>query len=164
MGKSRTGSSSRKSGTDLVPRASSRPATSRLRVDKVPFDSSSVLWAMDAVFQSNSTGVLLSQPYRCDPANIETIPAYMLATGLFQNAMRNATGYWITSLDDANMTSIDYADGKLTIKVVGDDGVLCLGTPGGAVTCSNVNGVEVLMYGSSQVASYWALPWARFPS
>lgn len=126
-------------------------------IGKVPYSNSSVLWAMDAVFQSNSSGVLLNQPYGGDLANTEAIPAYMQATWLFQNAMRNATGYWITYLHDVNMTSMSYTDGTLSIKVVGDDGSLCLGTPSGAVTCKNVNGGETLQFEGTSWDWYWVL-------
>jgi len=126
-------------------------------IGKVPYNSLSVLWAMDAVFQSNSSGVLLNQPYMGDLANTETIPAYMMATWLFQKAMRNATGCWITSLHGANITSISYADGILSIKAIGDNGSLWLGGPSGAVTFSNINGEETLQYGSSKAVWYWGL-------
>jgi hypothetical protein len=92
-------------------------AASSLLMGKMPYNSSAVLWAMNAVFASNSSGVLLNNPYDGDWANTETIPAYMLATWLFQSEMKNATGYWIVSLHNVNITSISYSDGTLKVSV-----------------------------------------------
>jgi hypothetical protein len=127
-------------------------------IGRVPYNSSSVLWAMNAVLQSNSSGGLLNKPINGDEANTETIPAYMMSTWLFQNAVRNSTGYWVTSLHDVNMTSMTYTDGILTVKLEGADGTFCLTTPGGNVTCNSVNGAMVLRYGTSGAVWYWVLP------
>jgi hypothetical protein len=133
-------------------------AASGLLIGGVPFNSQSLVLAMDAVFQSNVSGVLRNQPYNGDLANTETIPAYTLATWLFQNAMKTGTGYWITSLRNANVTSISYVRGGLSIRVAGDDGSLCLGTPSGTTVCNYVSGKETLSYPIAVVFWYWPSP------
>ena len=119
---------------------------SGLLIGKVPWNSPTVLWAMDAVFQSNVTGIILNQPNGRDLANTEAIPAYMLAVSLFQNAMNDATGGWLTSLDNANVTSVSYTHGNLSIGVTGDNGSVCIATPGGGTECKSVNGVVTLSF------------------
>ena len=85
---------------------------------------------MNAVFQSNSSGVLLNVPYHGDLANTETIPAYALAVWLFTDAMRSRTGgYWIEWVENANITAISYNQGQLKIQVVGKNGTVASALP-----------------------------------
>lgn len=121
-------------------------AASGLLTGKVVYNNSAVLWAMDEVFQSNSSGVLQNQPRKSDLANTETIPAYMLSTWLFKNAMRSQTGYWIEWVQSANITSIDYRGGQLKVDVAGRNGSLALGTPDGIVVYHGIDGTEQLQY------------------
>lgn len=132
-------------------------AASGLLSGKVPYNNSAVIWAMNAVFQSNQSGVLLNEPYHGDLANTETIPAYALATWAFRNAMRSGTaGYWIDWVHNVNITSIDYTDGKLDVQVVGQNGLVRLGTPNGIIVCSGINGNETLPCQSQSLA--WVVP------
>jgi hypothetical protein len=128
-------------------------AASGLLIGKVPWDSSTVLWAMDAVFQSNVTGTIRIQPNVLELANTETLPAYMLAVWLFQNAMMNATGDWVTSLQNANVTSVGYSSGVLSVGVSGDKGALCIATSSGGGGCRSVNGVVTLTFTNSPTST-----------
>ena len=112
----------------------------------MPYNGSAVLWAMNAVFASNASGVIENSPRHTDLANTEALPAYMLATWLFEGAMRSRTGgYWVRWTQDANLTSIGYEGGRLAIDVTGVAGVVALGTPdGGTMVFSGINGCEVL--------------------
>ena len=107
-------------------------AASGLLLGGVQFNNPIVLDGMHAMYQSNVDGTILNQPYQGDLANTEGLPAYMLSTFLFQQEMKNATGYWISSLQDCNLTSILYSNGLL---VIGANG-----SPGGSVTISGHNG------------------------
>lgn len=119
-------------------------AASGLMLGSVPYNNVAVLQAMDAVYQSNVSGTLLNQPYHGDLANTETIPAILLSSFLFQNEMRNETGYWITGLQNANITSIDYYNGTLLIGATGNNGKISL---------SSVNGSKTLnIYGAGTYA------------
>jgi hypothetical protein len=122
-------------------------------IGKVPWDNPTVLWAMDVAFQSNVTGTIRNQPYGSDPANTETIPAYMLAAWLFQNAMKNATGDWVTSLQNANVTSVGYSSGVLSVGVSGDNGSLCIATSSGGGGCRAVNGIVTLTFTNSPTST-----------
>jgi hypothetical protein len=105
-----------------------------------------VLWAMNAVFASNSSGVLLNTPRNGDLANTETIPAYMLSMWMFKNAMRSHTGCWIDWVQNANITAISYRGGQLEVDVSGRNGSLALGTAAGTFVYHGVNGKGVLLY------------------
>ncbi|MDA4127367.1 MAG: hypothetical protein OK452_09250 [Thaumarchaeota archaeon] len=128
-------------------------AASGLLTGKVPYNNTVVLWALDAVFQSNSSGILQNQPRKSDLANTETIPAYMLSTWLFKNAMRSQTRDWIQWVQSANITSIDYGGGQLKVDVLGRNGSLALGTSDGIVIYHGINGTEQLLYPPS------SFPW-----
>jgi hypothetical protein len=104
------------------------------------YNNPSVLWAMNAVFASNSSGILLNSPRHGDLANTETIPAYMLSMWLFKNAMRSYTGYWIDWVQNANIAALDYRNGHLEVDVSGKNGSLALGTPDGIVVYHDING------------------------
>jgi hypothetical protein len=132
-------------------------AASGLLMGKMPYNSSAVLWAMSAVFQSNVSGVLRIKPYGGDMANTETIPAYALAMWLFQNEMKNATGYWIESLHNLNITSIGYSDGKLRVNVVGRNGLVSIGSPSGTITRIGINGSETFSLGNSPASETFLL-------
>jgi len=120
---------------------------------KVPYNSPAVLWAMNAVFASNSSDVPFNFIQRNDLANTETIPAMMLSTWLFEGAMKNSTGYWIDWTQNANITSAAGAGGNLEIGVVGKDGTIALGTPNGNILrFSGINGSETLSI--SQTSSW----------
>jgi hypothetical protein len=110
------------------------------------YKNPSVLWAMNAVFASNSSGVLLNAPGHGDLANTETIPAYILSTWLFRNAMRSHTGYWIDWVQNANITAIDFRGGQLEVDVSGRNGSLALGTAAGTCVYHGINGKDVLLY------------------
>jgi PKD repeat protein len=88
----------------------------------VPFNYATVIWAMNAVYQSNVNGTVRNTPFGGDEANTETLPAYILSTWLFENEMRNETGYWITGLENTNVTAIVYSGDTLLIQAVGDTG------------------------------------------
>jgi hypothetical protein len=121
-----------------------------------PYNNSVVLWAMNAVFQSNSSGILLIRPFKGDLANTETIPAYSLAVRMFTDAMRSRTdGYWIDLVQRANITAISYDGGQLKIQVVGDNGTVVMHTPGGPIVCPGINGMAVLPCSSSSTP--WVL-------
>jgi hypothetical protein len=115
-----------------------------LMLGGVPYNNPMVLEAMNAVFQSNQSGTLLNQPYHGDLANTETIPAYVLSVSLFQSGMRNQTGYWIASLRDANVTSIDYSNGTLLIGIDGNNGIVSLTSSSSSKTVSGIEGQTVL--------------------
>ncbi len=95
---------------------------SGLMLGGVPFNYPTVISAMNAVYQSNVTGKMLNTPYHGDEMNTETLPAYILSTSLFEGEMRNETGYWITGLENTNVTSIAYSDDVLLIQAVGSAG------------------------------------------
>jgi hypothetical protein len=88
----------------------------------VPFNYATVIWAMNAVYQSNVNGTVRNTPFGGDEANTETLPAYILSTWLFENEMRNGTGYWITGLVNTNVTAIAYSGDTLLIQAVGGTG------------------------------------------
>ncbi len=118
-------------------------AASGLMLGGIPFNNPVVMGAMNAVYQSDVNGTVLNEPYQGDLANTETLPAYLLSTWLFQNEMRNATGYWISGLDNMNVTSIDYVNGTLLIGATGNDGVLQISSS--AVSRDyHVNGFQTL--------------------
>ena len=106
-------------------------AASGLLLGGVKFNNPIVLDAMNAVYQSNVSGTILNQPYHGDLANTEGLPAYMLSTFLFQQEMKNATGHWISSLQNCNLTSLLYSNGLLVIGASG--------SPSGSVTISSDN-------------------------
>ena len=119
-------------------------AASGLMLGGVPYNNPAVLGAMNAVFQSNQSGILLNQPYHGDLANTETIPSYVLSVSLFQSGMRNQTGFWITSLQNANITSIDYSNGTLLIGISGNNGIISLAGNNYSSTIFGVQRNEVL--------------------
>ncbi|MDG7000651.1 MAG: hypothetical protein JRN15_16270 [Nitrososphaerota archaeon] len=124
-------------------------AASGLLLGGVPYNNQIVIGAMNAVFQSNVSGVVLNEPFNGDLANTETLPAYMLSTWLFQREMRNQTGFWISSLKDANLTSIDYINGTLFIGVQGNNGSVALeGVNSGIRNYQNIDGRSVLVESS----------------
>jgi hypothetical protein len=106
-------------------------AASGLMLGGVPYNDPVVLGAMSAVYQSNQTGLVQIEPYVRDLANTETLPAYMLSTFLFQEEMRNETGYWVTSISNANITSIDYSNGTLLIGIKGNNGSILIASNSG---------------------------------
>jgi hypothetical protein len=112
-------------------------AASGLMLAGVPSNSTSVLATMNAVLQSNVDGIVLNKPFHDDLANTETLPAYMLSTWLFESAMRNATGAWISSLSDCNITLLSYAGGTLDVAATGRNGTLVLNSTNGSevTTC-----------------------------
>jgi hypothetical protein len=95
---------------------------SGLMLGGVPFNYPTVLSAMNAVYQSDVNGTICNRPYGGDEANTETLPAYILSTWLFKGEMKNETGYWITGLENANMTAIVYSNKTLMIQAVGNTG------------------------------------------
>ena len=95
---------------------------SGLMLGGVPFNYPTVISAMNAVYQSNVKGETLNYPYYGDEMNTETLPAYNLSTWLFEGEMRNETGYWITGLENMNVTAIAYSSGTLLIQAVGSVG------------------------------------------
>ena len=131
-------------------------AAAGLLTAEVPFNSSSVLWAMNAVFASNTTGILYNFIQHNDLANTETIPAITLSNWLFDGAMRSRTGYWIEWTHMVNITSIRYHGSALEIKVVGKNGTVGLGTPEGIMVCSGINGAATLPC-SPQASWAWVL-------
>ena len=123
-------------------------AAAGMLVGGMAYNNPGVLWAMDAVFASNASGTIEISQRHTDLANTETLPAYMMATQLFEGAMQNGTrGCWIRWTQNANVTSIRYDGGRLTIGVTGADGKLALGTPdGGSFVFSGISGAQVLQY------------------
>ena len=117
-------------------------AASGLMLAGVPFNSASVLVSMDAVYQSNVDGTVLNKPFHGDWANTETLPAYMLSTWLFESEMRNATGYWVSSLSNCNVTSLSYAGGTLNVAATGRNGALLLSNVEGSKSYA-INGSEI---------------------
>ncbi|MGD0477555.1 MAG: hypothetical protein ABSB29_05245 [Nitrososphaerales archaeon] len=87
-------------------------AASGLMLAGVPFNNTSVLASMNAVFQSDVDGIILNQPFHGDLANTETLPAYMLSTWLFEDEMRNATQSVTTTV-----TSIETVTQPVTTTV-----------------------------------------------
>ena len=114
-------------------------AAAGLMLGGVPYDDPVVLSLMNAVYQSNMSGTVLNEPYHGDLANTETLPAYLISTHLFQQSMDNMTGYFITGIRDANLTSIDYNNGTLIIGALGDNGSISV-SHGGIVQTYDVNG------------------------
>ena len=123
-------------------------AAAGMLVGGVPYNSPDVIWAMNAVFASNTSGIIENSPLRTDMANTEALPAYMMAAQLFEGAMKSRTGgYWVRWTHDANITSIGYEAGHLTIDVTGADGTVALGTSGGGtVVFSGIDGSEILRF------------------
>ena len=122
-------------------------AASGLMLAGVPFNHSSILASMNAVYQSNVEGTIFNQPslksFSDDLANTETLPAYMLSTWLFESEMRNTTGYWVSSLSNCNITSLSYTGDTLVITAIGRNGTLVLSN----VEASRgyaINGPEVI--------------------
>ncbi len=126
-------------------------AASGLMLAGVPFNSASVLASMDAVYQSNVDGTVLNKPFHGDWANTETLPAYMLSTWLFEGEMRNATGYWVSSLSNCNVTSLSYAGGTLNVAATGRNGALLLSNAEGSKSYA-VNGSEIIQIATSTTA------------
>jgi len=121
-------------------------AASGLLIGKAPYDSPAVVWAMNAVLQSERNGTILVKPNGTDLANTETLPAYILATSLYEHSMLNATGFWIESLRNANVTGISFSSGRLTVEVSGKNGSIEIGSPGG-VTAYPVSGQTTITLG-----------------
>jgi hypothetical protein len=106
-------------------------AASGLMLAGMSYNDSIVLSLMNAVYQSNIGGIVLNQPYtNSDFANTETLPAYMLATALFQTRMLSSTGYIITGLAQVNITSIQNLDGSLVVGARGANGYILLSHAG----------------------------------
>ena len=125
-------------------------AATGLMLGGVPYNDPVVLSAMNAVFQSNRSGTVLNTPYNGILANTETLPAYMLSVWLFQKEMSNQTSLWITGLDDANITSIDYANGTLLIGLRGNNGSITVEGPSSQTsTFGDINGYAVLQIETS---------------
>lgn len=101
-------------------------AASGLMLAGVPFNSTSVLTNMNAVYESNINGTIFNKPFQGDWANTETLPAYMLSTWLFEGEMKNATDYWVSSLSNCNITSLSYVGGTLNVTATGRNGNLVL--------------------------------------
>jgi hypothetical protein len=93
---------------------------SGLMLGNVSFNYPTVISAMNAVYQSNVNGMVRNKPYGGDEANTETLPAYILSTWLFENEMKKETGYWITGLENTNVTAIAYSNDTLLIQAVGN--------------------------------------------
>lgn len=128
-------------------------AASGLMLAGVPFNNTIVLASMNAVFQSSVNETILNRPFHDDLANTETLPAYMLSTWLFEGEMRNATGSWVSSLSNCNITSLSYPGGNLNIAATGRNGVLVLS--------SAINGSEVIQVTSTtKQCSSSCQPWA----
>jgi len=119
-------------------------AASGLMLAGVPFNSSLVLASMNAVYQSNINGTILNQPFQGDLANTETLPDYMLSTWLFECEMKTATGYWVSSLSNCNITSITYVGGTLNVTAIGRNGTLVLSDAEGSRGYV-INGSETLI-------------------
>ena len=142
--------------TDLDPGYSFQfgEAASGLMLGGVPYSSPVVLGAMDAVFQSDVAGTLLNRPRSGDLANTETIPALLLSVWLFQREMRAETGYWITSISRANVTSVDFADGTLLVGVQGNGGSISfMSGSSQAKQITGINGYQAYEIGSSATVS-----------
>lgn len=120
-------------------------AASGLMLGGIPYNDPVVLEAMDAVYQSNVSGTLLNQPFHGDLANTETIPAYLLSTSLFQSEMRNETGgYWISGIQNANVTSIDYYNGTLLIGAFENNGTIVVSSSGRPnILLGNISGFAI---------------------
>lgn len=110
-------------------------AASGLMLAGVPSNSTSVVAIMNAVLQSYVDGTVLNKPLHDDLANTETLPAYMLSTWLFESAMKNTTGSWVSSLSNCNITSLSYVGGTLNVLATGRGGTLVLSNA--------INGSEV---------------------
>ena len=95
---------------------------SGLMLGSVPFNYPTVISAMNVVYQSDLNGTIHNTPYSGDEANTETLPACILSTWLFEGEMRDGTGYWITGLENTNVTSIAYSNDTLLIQAVGSTG------------------------------------------
>ena len=119
-------------------------AAAGLLIGGVPYNNQSVLLNMDAVYQSDFNGFVHNKPFGGDPANTEALPAYILSTWLFEEGMRNATGYWISDLSNCNVTSISYQGGTLTVNAVGR---------GGTLELSNSNGNQVFSINGNESVS-----------
>jgi hypothetical protein len=118
-------------------------AASGLMLGGVPFNSTSVLSSISAVYQSNVNGTVLNQPFHGDLANTETLPAYVLSTRLFEDEMNRTTGYWVSSLSNCNITSLSYVGGSLTITATGRNGILALSDAKGSIDYA-ISGSEVI--------------------
>lgn len=117
-------------------------AASGLMLGGAPYNSSAVVGAMDAVYQSDANGTVYNTPYEGDLANTETLPAYLLSTSLFESAMNRSTGgLWISSLAGCNVTSVSLSDGNLVLSARGSDGTVVLSSLAGDQVIS-VNGNE----------------------
>jgi hypothetical protein len=122
---------------------------SGLMLGGLSFSSDTVISAMNAVYQSNVSGTIENRPYHGDLANTETLPAYMLSTWLFQSEMKNATGYWISSLTSANITSISYWSGNLVIVAYGNHGSVSISSNNGSSKTYQVNGLVTIVISQS---------------
>jgi hypothetical protein len=123
-------------------------AASGLMLGGVPFNNPSVLASMNGVYQSYVNGTILNKPFHGDLANTETLPAFMLSTWLFENEMRNATGYWISSLSNCNITSLSYTGNALTVSAIGRNGSLVLSGVEGSKTYLIKESVVIRIVGS----------------
>jgi hypothetical protein len=123
-------------------------AASGLMLGGVPFNSTSVLASMDAVYQSNVSGSLINQPFHGDFANTETLPAFLLSTWLFKGEMRNATGYWVSSLSNCNITSLSHTGDALTVAATGRNGILILSSASWSKSYT-INGSEIIQVTTS---------------
>ncbi|MDG6905912.1 MAG: hypothetical protein JRN20_09025 [Nitrososphaerota archaeon] len=125
-------------------------AASGLMFGGVPFNDLVILSLMCAVYQSNVNGMVLNQPYRGELENTETLPAYGLASWLFQSEMSKATGgYSLTGIIGTNITSIDYSNGTLLIGVVAGGGGTIFVTRGSSSESIPVNGTAMIVHVSS---------------
>ncbi|MCL5069009.1 MAG: hypothetical protein M1368_11770, partial [Thaumarchaeota archaeon] len=128
-------------------------AASGLMLGGVQYNNPVILQAMNAVYQSNVSGTLLNQPYHGDLGNTETIPAILLSTYLFQNEMRNQTGYWITGIQNANVTSIDYYNGTLLIGASGNNGKILVESSNGTASTIKIDGTGTYVVEQEVVTS-----------
>ena len=133
-------------------------AAEALMLGGIPYNSPVVLALMNAVYQSNVSGIVLIQPFHEDLANTETLPAYMLSTWLFQNKMMNSTGYSIVGLNNANLTSIDYSKGTLLIGAMGNNGTIVI-SHGNTIDTFRVNGLETISVSITSVTTTTTSTW-----
>ena len=129
-------------------------AASGLMLGGAPYNYSTVLALMNAVFQSNMSGVVYNQPITgADLANTETLPAYILSIWLFQNEMKNATGYSIMALNQANVASVDYSGGILLVEANRTNGSITISIGGKSVGISMNGSVAISITSNSTATS-----------
>jgi len=125
----------------------------------VQYNSTAAIWAMNAVFASNSSDTLFNSIQRNDLANTETIPAIMLSTWLFDKEMRNTTTYWMSGLSNCNVTSILLRPGTLTVDAVGRGGDLIISNATGSEVfpINGIQSISISVSSGEKQPSWWLL-------